>query len=312
MDVSRSLRAARLLALAALAALLWFVVSLFFGSHAASADEPSPLDPLGGLVGSVTEPLVSTVAPVVSTPVQAVAPVVQTVAPVAAQAITAVVPAPVAAAVAPVAAPVAAVVSSVTTPAAAVVAPVTAPLEPLVSAVVAPLTPAISQVVEPLAPVVAPVVPAVLEPLSPVLGPLGDAVVAPVFGAADADVAAALGVAVSVPETDATTNATASGGYLRLAPNGASAASAGLQTTLGSAAASAPDGSPGLPVDGPLPAAPTALSGSAAASAAGGSSSSADVARGFSLAAARGASVITLVDDDLPSSPTFPSDTTPD
>jgi len=244
--------------------------------------------------------------------VQAVAPVVQTVAPVAAQAITAVVPAPVAAAVAPVAAPVAAVVSSVTTPAAAVVAPVTAPLEPLVSAVVAPLTPAISQVVEPLAPVVAPVVPAVLEPLSPVLGPLGDAVVAPVFGAADADVAAALGVAVSVPETDATTNATASGGYLRLAPNGASAASAGPQTTLGSAAASAPDGAPGLPADGPLPASPTALSGSAASSAAGGSSSSADVARGFSLAAARGASVITLDDDDLPSSPTFPSDTTPD
>ncbi|MET0886966.1 MAG: hypothetical protein ABWX92_11000 [Mycetocola sp.] len=305
MDVSHALRAARLLALAGLAALLWFVLSLFLGSSSASADEPSPLDPLGSVVGSVTEPLVSTVAPVVSAPVQAVAPVVQAVAPVAAQAITAVVPAPVAAAVAPVAAPVAAVVSTVTTPVTTAIAPITAPLDPLVSAVVTPLAPSVAQIVEPLAPIVSPVV----DPLLPTVGSLLDQVAEPVFGPAPQSDGAAVGVAVSVPTTDATPTTTAAGAALRLTSSGYPATSAGL---IVPATTNAPVGAPGLPVDGPLPAAPTALSGSAAGSAAGGTAASADVARVFSLAAAWGASVTTRFDDELPSSPTFPSDTTPD
>jgi hypothetical protein len=308
MDVSRTVHAARLLALAGLAALLWFAVSLFFGPHSASADEPSPLDPLGSVVGSLTQPLVSTVAPVVSAPVQAAAPVVQAVAPVAAQAITAAVPAPVAAAVAPVAAPVAAVVSTVTAPVAAAAAPVTAPLEPLVSAVVEPLAPAVAQVVDPLAPVVAPVTNPALDVLSPALDSLVDA---PTVGPVPAE-PAEFGPAVSVPATDAASNATAASAFLRLAVNGQTASSASPQGVSGIAVTSALEGDPALPVDGPLPAAPAALSGSAASGAAGGSAASADVARGFALAAARGASVTTLSDDELPSSPTFPSDTTPD
>ncbi|WP_411698769.1 hypothetical protein [Conyzicola sp.] len=302
MDLSQHLRAVRLLALAGLATLLWFIVSLFIGSSSASADDGSLVDPVGTLVGSVTEPL----APVVAAPVQAVEPVVQAVAPIAAQAVTVAVPAPVVAAVAPVVAPVVTVASPVTAPVVAVIAPVVAPLSPVVdplvpvvSAVVSPLSPALAEVVAPLAPAFP-----TLTPAAPVVdGLLVDGIpVDPSQPAAD-DVSAgvmAASVTGSVSETDATARATTARANPHTSLSMQLATSARLDTALG------------MPSEVPLPAAPTALSGSAASSAAGLSFSSADLVRGFDVTAAGGAAVSTLADDELPSSPTFPSDTTPD
>ena len=301
MDVSRTLNAVRLLVLAAVAAILWFVLSFFLGSGSASANEPSPLDPVGSLLGAVTEPI----APVVAAPVQVVAPVVTAVVPVAAP-----VAAPVVQAVAPVAAPVVAAVAPVTAPVVAAVAPVTAAV-----------TPVVAPIVTPIAPVLAPLTP-IVDALAPVTGPLagtpvgpvlvGPLLVGPVLGgpavqpaqlAVDsvlADVAASLGLTVSVPQTDDAAHATTAGAASQLANYAEPVSSVGLESA------------PGLPTEAPLPAAPTALSGSAVSGAAGPSPVSADVVHAFDLAAALSVAVSTLFDDELPSSPTFPSDTTPD
>jgi len=149
----------------------------------------------------------------------------------------------------------------------------------------------------------------VLNPVAPGLTPLlltPATPVAVVTEAVLADVATALDLAVSVPETDATANATAAGAVSLLASNAQTAASDSLSPTTDLA------GAPGFPAGSPLPAAPTALSGSAASGAAGPSPANADVADGFAVAPSTGTAVSTLFDDDLPSSPTFPSDTTPD
>ncbi|WP_188508817.1 hypothetical protein [Conyzicola nivalis] len=324
--MSRSLHAARLVALAALAAVLWFILSFFSESHSASANAPSPLDPVGSLVGSVTEPLAPVVVPVVAAPAQVVAPVVQAAAPVAAPVVAAVVPT--AAPVAAVAAPVTNVVSTVTTPVAAAVAPVVQPLAPVVSSAVEPLAPALTDVVTPLAPVIspildplAPVVSPVLNPLAPVVGtfspvvPLASGVlpsldsfvgsleVAPVHDAVDAvlaDVASAVGLTVSARESDSAARVTSAG----VTPQSSLSVKLATSAHL--------DSAPGMPREAPLPAAPTALSGSAASSAAGPFPVGADLVRGFDLSRATWAAVSTASDDELPSSPTFPSDETPD
>ena len=317
----------RIVALAASAAFLWFVASLFLGSSSAAAshaDERSPLDGVASLVGSVTAPVTAAVTPVVAVPVAVVVPVVGAVAPVAAPVVSAA--APVAAAVTPVVQPVATVVSTVTAPAAPVVSTVVAPVLAPAVATLTPVAGALAPAVTPLAPVVAPLAPVlgpVVAPLRPVLGP----VVAPLTPAVDVltpllpglDAAALTpGVAAAPafvqPSADdsnvrtADDAAVASLGRALSAPaSGASIEASTLVTPSG-----------GLPSplagDSPTdPALPAANSGGAAGAGVGGGAAAAgdDPAR-FSFDFAVSRLRPPLVDDELPSSPTFPSDTTPD
>ena len=317
----------RIVALAASAAFLWFVASLFLGSSSAAAshaDERSPLDGVASLVGSVTAPVTAAVTPVVAVPVAVVVPVVEAVAPVAAPVVSAA--APVAAAVAPVVQPVATVVSTVTAPAAPVVSTVVAPVLAPAVATLTPVAGALAPAVAPLAPVVAPLAPVlgpVVAPLRPVLGP----VVAPLTPAVDVltpllpglDAAALTpGVAAAPafvqPSADDSNVRTASGAAVASLGRALSAPASGA--SIEASTLVTPSG--GLPSplagDSPTdPALPAANSGGAAGAGVGGGAAAAgdDSAR-FSFDFAVSGLRPPLVDDELPSSPTFPSDTTPD
>jgi len=317
----------RIVALAASAAFLWFVASLFLGSSSAAAshaDERSPLDGVASLVGSVTAPVTAAVTPVVAVPVAVVVPVVEAVAPVAAPVVSAA--APVAAAVTPVVQPVATVVSTVTAPAAPVVSTVVAPVLAPAVATLTPVAGALAPAVTPLAPVVAPLAPVlgpVVAPLRPVLGP----VVAPLTPAVDVltpllpglDAAALTpGVAAAPafvqPSADDSNVRTADGAAVASLGRALSAPASGASieaSTLVTPSGGLP--SP-LPGDSPTdPALPAANSGGAAGAGVGGGAAAAgdDPAR-FSFDFAVSGLRSPLVDDELPSSPTFPSDTTPD
>jgi len=317
----------RIVALAASAAFLWFVASLFLGSSSAAAshaDERSPLDGVASLVGSVAAPVTAAVTPVVAVPVAVVVPVVEAVAPVAAPVVSAA--APVAAAVAPVVQPVATVVSTVTAPAAPVVSTVVAPVLAPAVATLSPVAGALAPAVAPLAPVVAPLAPVlgpVVAPLRPVLGP----VVAPLTPAVDVltpllpglDAAALTpGVAAAPafvqPSADDSNVRTADGAAVASLGRALSAPASGA--SIEASTLVTPSG--GLPSplagDSPTdPALPAANSGGAAGAGVGGGAAAAgdDPAR-FSFDFAVSGLRPPLVDDELPSSPTFPSDTTPD
>ncbi|MET4580676.1 hypothetical protein ABIE21_000166 [Conyzicola nivalis] len=342
MDTSHSrspLPVLRILVLAASAAFLWFVASLFLGSSSAAAshaDERSPLDGVASLVGSVTAPVTAAVTPVVATPVAVVVPVVEAVAPVAAPVVSAAVSAPVAAAVAPVVKPAATVVSTVTAPAAPVVTTVVAPVLAPVVATLTPVVGALAPAVAPLAPVVAPLAPVlgpVIAPLAPVLGPvvapLGPVlgpVVAPLTPAVDVltpllsgrDPAARTpGVAAALafvqPSTDGSNARTTDGAALASLGRALSAPASGASieaSTLVTPSGGLPSPLPGeSPAD---PALPAASSGGAAGGGGGCASAAGDDPARFSFDFAVSGMRAPLFDDELPSSPTFPSDTTPD
>ena len=328
----------RIVALAASAAFLWFVASLFLGSSSAAAshaDERSPLDGAASLVGSVTAPVTAAVTPVVAVPVAVVVPVVEAVAPVAAPVVSAA--APVAAAVAPVVQPVATVVSTVTAPAAPVVSTVVAPVLAPAVATLTPVAGALAPAVAPLAPVVAPLAPVlgpVIAPLTPVLGPVV-APLRPVLGPVVAPLTPAVDVLTPLlPGLDAaalTPGVAAAPAFVQPSADdsnvrtadGAAVASLGRALSAPASGASieastlvTPSG--GLPSplagDSPTdPALPAANSGGAAGAGVGGGAAAAgdDPAR-FSFDFAVSGLRPPLVDDELPSSPTFPSDTTPD
>ena len=275
MDISRHPAPLRILGsivVGAVGALLWLVASVFLGSTSAAA---SPTD--GSPLDGVTELVGSVTTPVAQALAPVTAPVAQAVAPVTA---------PVTQALAPVVQPVVAVVAAVATPLAPVVAPLVSPVAPLIDATVVPLLPDLSEALEPLG---------ATTPTSGPEAPGGDAAV---IGAAD--VAAAL-----TAERDA----------VSLTRDPELATSAALSVAFPSSAAVSSDG--GVP--GPLspdlpwsPAVPTGQAGTAAGNPGAAPAAAAELSDAYWVAPGLAGVRTSLLDDDLPSSPTFPSDTTPD
>lgn len=262
----------------------WFAVDAITHSEPAAAAETIDLLPIGdgstggvvtGILGGVTDlvtPVTSALPPVVTPVVNAVTAPVKPV-------ITQVVNPVVTTVVAPITTP---IVSAVVTPVAPIITGITNPVGQIVTTITQPLNP----ILDPVIAIVAPVATSMIQPLTPALE-----TVLPPLTVLDSAVEL-------VPTVSATT------------PNGTVLAVGGT-VLLGAvlavmAAPLIPAPSNGGPLNAPLaPAAPSGSNGSFFVAFYGELNSG--IPAGIGAFGTVGANV-----DDLPSSPTFASDTTPD
>ena len=295
-------RLLRVLIAGGVLAAAWLAVDAITHSEPAAAAQSYDILPnvgssgggvVNGLLGSTTTLVTNVVTPVTSAVTPVVTPVVTTVTAPVTPVITEVVNPVVTTVVAPVATP---VITAVVTPVAPIVTGITSPIGQIVTTVTTPLSP----VLTPITSVVGTVAGPVLGSLETIVAPVGSIVLQPLASAVEPltviDVAADLAqVTQTVPTMIPNGTVLAAGGAVILG-----AVLAALVTPL------LPAPSNGGPLNVPLaPAAPTGSNGSSSVALYGELNSG--VPAGIGAFGTGGADV-----DDLPSSPTFASDTTPD
>ncbi|WP_423917825.1 hypothetical protein ACPEEZ_09220 [Frigoribacterium sp. 2-23] len=326
--------ALRLLVISGLIAAAWILLTFVTSSPSASAAEGAPAQPslLGGVtaavgdtVGALDSPVadvghtaggavqaVTDAATRVTAPVPVVAPVVQAVAPVVPRAVEQVaVTAPVSHVVAPVAQTVDHVVAAVPVVSAvtgsAPVGTVTAPVAQVVDSAIVATAEASTT------PVTTPSVPVVTTPPSgssaPAEVPAAGIAAGDASAAADADASLSTSAQPVDSDTIALLREAMADGF------GASTATTGYGSANGSALATpaeypAQPGQPGHDVPaGPVSATP---GGSAASAGASGGAGAADSTRASLLPGLAVSASAADRDDDLPSTPTFETDSSPD